>query len=213
MKRCIHLLHIRKTGGNAVQNALRPFLSDDFEVIFHPHDVRLNHIPEGEKVLFMLRDPVERYISGFNSRHRRGAPRYNIAWDESETRAFTAFPTPDALATSLSSPDAATRAAGVAAMHGINHVKTSYADWLLDIEYVERRRADILWVGRTYHLTQDFAGLRQLLALPSHCQLPDDPIAAHRRLPSDPVDLSAEGAENIKSWYSADYEFLRYFFD
>ncbi len=208
----IHMLHIRKSGGNAVQHALRPYLLPALDVAFHPHQASLADVPTGEKVIFMLRDPVDRFVSGFNSRRRRGRPLRNAEWNAEEAAAFGAFATPDALAVSLSSPDPTIRAWAEAAMRGINHVKSFYADWLGDLDQVRARRADILWVGLTSRLDNDFEELKRLLNLPEDCRLPVDPLAAHRRLETDPVDLSPAGVDNIKSWYAADYRVLAYFF-
>lgn len=212
MSQRIHHLHIRKTGGNAVQAALRLYSSADLQFVFHPHETTLQEIPDGEKVCFMLRDPVDRFVSGFNSRRRRGRPLRNIAWDERETLAFAEFSTPDQLATSLSSSNQVVREKAATAMYGINHVKTRYSDWLRDVSYVNARRGDILWVGLTSRLSDDFERLKRLLSLPKECHLPADPVVAHRRLHSDPVHLSEPAVDNLKSWYSSDYEFLEYFF-
>jgi hypothetical protein len=208
----IHFLHIGKTGGNAVKYALRCCPQAALEIVLHPHQTTLAHIPEGERVLFMLRDPVDRFVSGFNSRRRRGRPLNNVEWDAQEAPAFDAFATPDMLASSLSSADEAERARAVAAMKGIRHVKSYYADWLGDLDYVCARQKDIVWVGLTSRLSTDFERLRRRLNLPEACQLPADPVAAHRRLSSDPTELSLVAVNNIRVWYAADYPFLDHFF-
>jgi hypothetical protein len=54
-----HLLHIGKTGGNALKHALRPYnTGGPLDIVFHPHAVRLSDVPVGESVLFMLRNPA-----------------------------------------------------------------------------------------------------------------------------------------------------------
>jgi hypothetical protein len=90
-----HLLHIGKTGGNALKHALHPYnTGGSHDIVFHPHAVRLSDVPVGESVLFMLRNPVNRFVSGFNSRRRRGRPLNNAEWDRNEAVAFAAFPLP-----------------------------------------------------------------------------------------------------------------------
>jgi hypothetical protein len=206
-----HLLHIGKTGGNAVKRALRPYkTSGSLDIVFHPHAVRLSDVPVGESVLFMLRDPVDRFVSGFNSRRRRGRPLNNFEWTQDEAAAFTAFPTANDLAEALSAEDSRS-AAAVAAMRGIYHVKSSYADWLVDFDYLSSRRDDISWVGLTSRLADDFERLKQILGLPIECVLPADPVASHRRLDTDETCLSPVGIKNIEQWYAADYPFLTYF--
>jgi hypothetical protein len=152
-----HLLHIGKTGGNALKHALHPYnTGGSHDIVFHPHAVRLSDVPVGESVLFMLRNPVNRFVSGFNSRRRRGRPLNNAEWDRNEAVAFAAFPTANDLAEALSVAQDSRRAEAVAAMRGIYHVKSSYADWLVDVDYLRSRRDDILWVGQTSRLTADF---------------------------------------------------------
>lgn len=208
MKAPIHFLHIRKTGGNAIKEALRLVPG----IVIHPHRVTLADIPEGERVFFALRDPVDRFVSGFNSRRRCGRPKLNSPWNDDERAALTRFPRANDLALALSSTADARRGVAEAAMAGINHVNSTYADWLSSTAYLDRRRADIVWVGLTSQLATDFEGLKQTLDLPPTCVLPSDPVIAHRRLPTDEVHLSPEARQNIERWYAADYQFLAYFF-
>ena len=49
------------------------------------------------KAVFALRDPLTRFISGFYSGLRKGAPRYDIGWSKGEKRAFSWFSTPQEL--------------------------------------------------------------------------------------------------------------------
>jgi hypothetical protein len=195
----VNLLHIRKTGGNAVQHALRPYAAGNpVEIVRHPHATRLPDIPMGNPVCFMLRDPVDRFVSGFNSRRRCGRPLKNRPWNEAERIAFAVFPTANDLAEALSAPEDLRRAEAVAAMSGINHVNSCYADWLVDTDYVRSRRDDIIWVGLTSCLDDDFERLKGLLNLSCGCVLPSDPVAAHRRLETDEIHLSSAGHENVK---------------
>jgi len=63
-KQILHFLHIGKTGGSAVKYAISQHSIDSrYEIHLHPHVVRLNDVPKGEKVFFLLRDPISRFIS------------------------------------------------------------------------------------------------------------------------------------------------------
>ena len=68
-------LHIGKTGGSAVQHALRSLARED--IVLCGHDVSLNDVPRGAKAVASIRHPVDRFVSGFYSRLRQGLPRYN----------------------------------------------------------------------------------------------------------------------------------------
>lgn len=206
----VHLLHIRKTGGTALKHALRQCPKTDHYVIrLHPHEIRLRHIPEGDKVVFFLRDPVARFISGFNGRQRQGEPRYHRVWNAAEKRAFEQFDTPGRLANALSSPDDDERRNAEQAMRGIRHVNSSYWDWFGNEAYFRRRLSDIFFVGFQERLTDDFERLRWKLGISEDVRLPEDDFHAHRN-PSTPDHLLDERAEaNLRDWYKADYQFIQ----
>jgi len=199
----VHVLHIGKTGGSAVKAALRP-LAEDYDILLREHAATLEDVPAGEGVVFFLRDPVERFVSAFNSRLRRGRPLYDSPWREGEAQAFAVFPTPNALAESLSSPEATLRGRACNAMQDINHLNRHYSYWLGNSGYIESRRADIRFVGRTERLAEDFERLKQLLGLPPNVSLPTDPVEAHVTPQGFASELSPTGRKNIAQWYADD---------
>jgi len=86
-----HFLHIGKTGGTAVKTALKPLVrSGPFDLDLHRHPFTLAKIPEGEVFFFCLRDPIERFVSGFSSRQREGRPRHYRPWGPNERLASAA---------------------------------------------------------------------------------------------------------------------------
>ena len=57
-RRSLHLLHIGKTGGTALKDALSKYSKcTEFRIVFHSHTFSLMDVPRGEKVFFFLRDP------------------------------------------------------------------------------------------------------------------------------------------------------------
>jgi hypothetical protein len=105
-KQRAHFLHPGKTGGTALKAALAPVALDGrYEIHLHRHNVLLSDISLGDRVFFSVRAPLDRFVSGFNSRRRQGRPRYDIPWSAAEERAFTTFTSPDALGRALSSND------------------------------------------------------------------------------------------------------------
>ena len=210
--RTIHFLHIGKTGGTAIKYALKDFQSSKgFHLICHPHATTLAEVPSGDLAIFVLRDPVDRFISGFNSRRRQGRPRYVSSWSPEEAAAFGYFGSANALGNGLLSRDIGVRLHAQEAMRSIQHVKTRYDDWLKDVPYLRTRSADILWTGRTETLAQDFEVLKQILGVPADCQLPDDPVLAHRHLAEDDGWLDGAARSNIMTWYKSDYALLECF--
>ena len=201
----IHFLHIRKTGGSAVKAALLP-VAAEYGIVLHRHETRLADVNAGERVAFVVRDPVDRFVSGFNSRLRMGRPLLNSKWNDGEAEAFARFKTPNELAEALTDPEA--REEARKAMRGISHVKTSFADTLGSKNYVLERLEDIAWIGRTESLESDFETLKQRLGLPQTAALPSDSVAAHRTPDGFSTHLSETGRRNLTEWYAADIEFV-----
>ena len=206
----LYVLHIGKTGGTAVKHALAGCTETrNFRIHLCSHAETLRDVPVGSKVVFFVRDPLTRFVSGFYSRFRQGRPRYFFPWSEAEERAFREFATPGELAEALSSSDADTRERAAQAMRGIQHVSSSYWDWFEDAAYFRQREADIFFVGFQEQLNRDFVELRDRLGLDSAVALPADEVQAHRNPRNLDYGLSETARENLKQWYARDYEFLR----
>ena len=185
-----HFLHIGKTGGTAVKVAIRKGSegSPKYRVEVRKHEIKLAAIPEDDYFFFCLRDPIERYVSGFLSRLRQGEPRYHIPWTEGEAVAFARFQSPDALALSLTAGGTEQQEAE-AAMRAIVHVRASYWDWFGDPDYFKGRADHILWIGHLEAL--DLAPLADTLGFET-LQLPTDPRKANKG-PDEKPKLSELG--------------------
>jgi len=199
----IHFLHIRKTGGMAIRAALGP-VAEAAGVRFHPHRIGLAQIPQAERVFFLVRDPVSRFVSGFNSRLRMGRPLFDNPWNESEARAFARFESAGALAEALAreEPDAA------AAMHGIRHINQPLQSWLVSEERLRAQMPNIVWIGHTETLDADFPLLAQRLGVAGRVTLPDDAVLSHRTPGGMATALSAAGHDAVARWYGEDMRLL-----
>jgi len=205
-KQTVHLLHIGKTGGTALKEALREASGKKYRLIMHRHTTTLRYISRRDKVIFFVRDPISRFVSGFYSRQRRGMPRYNAPWSKEEAEAFAHFSTPNQLALSLSSPDPAIKEAALKAMQTIRHVNTHYRYWLISKDYLLSRRKSILFIGTQEDLEADFEMIKRLLGLPHYVRLPNDPFKAHRNPANVDKPLDPEAIGNLNQWYAEDYE-------
>lgn len=199
----VHVLHIPKTGGSALHAALTP-LADTHGVTFHGHLMRLADIPRGEKVIFGIREPRTRFVSGFNSRLRKGLPLNNIEWSAVEKEGFAKFPTPNSLAEGLSDPNLDRRLSAVGLIRHSWHIGMPLSFWLTSEEYLAERKDDLLYVFRQEQLDDDFAALKTLLNLPAETALPSSPVTAHRTPPGFHTSLSDLATENLDWWYAAD---------
>jgi hypothetical protein len=231
-KKCLHFLHIGKTGGTAIVYALnqhgycvqspqrtRANLPDIYSlnqhaentqlvIYIHAHNEPLQSIPEGEKVFFFLRDPISRFTSGFYSRQRQGKPRYNSPWSEAEKMAYEHFETINQLGLALSSKDSGEKERAKKAMRNIQHVRDSYWKWFENEAYFRSRQADILFIGFQENLTQDFERLKAKLKLPDNVTLPSDTVLAHKNPPDVDKKLDPIALHNLKEWYKEDYRFI-----
>jgi hypothetical protein len=199
-----HFLHIGKTAGSAVKVALRRAEgAPTFRVMVRRHEIHLDAIPEDDYFFFTVRDPIERYVSGFQSRQRQGQPKFDFPWSEEEAAAFLRFHSPDELAVALAAGGAEQREAE-AAMRGIVHVRSSYWDWFGDADYFRSRADHILWVGHQEHL--DLRPLARALGF-ENLEPPADPRKAHKA-PLDKPELSDLARQNLREWYAPDYAFL-----
>lgn len=212
-RRIVHFLHVGKTGGTAVKEALRPHRrGPEHHLLLHGHATTLADVPAGENFVFFLREPVSRFVSGFRSRQRQGLPRHDVPWSDAERVAFERFSEPEDLALALYHPDAELREAAAAAMRSIQHVRDDYGHWFGTLEMFRRREHDILHVGFQETLDRDFSLLRNKLGLPATVTLPGDDLRAHR----DPrgkgalEPLGQEARARLADWYATDVAFYEY---
>lgn len=205
----LHAFHIGKTGGTALKDALLEWGdAARYRLLLHGHTVTLPDVPVGEKFMFVLRDPLRRFVSAFNGRLREDRPRYHYPWREEEKVAFAVFKTPDQLATALSGRLRIRRKAE-AAMRGIGHVNTPYSFWFPSEAEFEARIPDLFFVGFTERLDEDFELLKAKLGLPPEARLPHEETAAHRTPSGYDSALSDVARANLERWYARDVAFVR----
>ena len=206
----VHLLHIGKTGGTALKAAFSQRTHcPNYIVIPHRHSVTLRDIPKRDLFMFVVRDPIVRFVSAFYSRQRQGRPRYSFPWSEAERGAFARFGTPNDLALALTVRDEALCAAAETAMRSIRHVQTSYWDWFESEAYFRSRAKNLLFIGRLETLSADFERLRVKLRLPASVVLPEDAVATHRTPDGLDRHLEPDALQALTRWYAAEFDFLR----
>mgnify|MGYP006274620701 CR=1 FL=1 len=202
----VHFLHVGKTGGSALGEALAPHYGDDTrfgEMVLHDHFTRLADLPSGDAAFLFVRDPVARFISGFDSRHRKGRPRNSHPWSAEEVVAFGRFRSAADLAEAL--------ADGVAtaeeAMESIGHVRRRLVHWFGLPEEANLNKRQV-FVGRLERYDADLVRLGEFLGLDRPLSAPTDPIKAHIAPNKTIRPLSSRGTEAIRRWYCDDYELL-----
>lgn len=203
----LHFLHVSKTGGTAIKHVLRQDRATRYGMLLHSHAVTMREVPVGERAVLVVRDPVARFVSGFNSRLRRGGTAHPQDWSPAEAAAFTRFPTAESLALALRSSDPEEAGAAGAAMSAVLHLRLHQVHWVVDLDTLRSRQDDVLMVGRQWALAEDFARLSDLIGL--HIRgLPSDDAAAHRTPSGFATTLSGEARAAVRQWYADAYAFL-----
>ena len=205
------LLHIGKTGGTAANTALKANnkLGTGEFVACYKHRVGLPEVASDnmcERLMFIIREPVARYISAFNSRLRMGYPRYSGTWNPKEELAFSRFKTPNSLAEALSAEDPLLRQHAQDAMGGIKHLRRAYTKYLGSVNLLEQEKDRIYFIGATEHFDDDFEIMRKFLHLSPEISLPKDDYGAHRTPEGFEKTVSELGRKNVQDYYKGDYE-------
>jgi hypothetical protein len=211
MREEIYVLHIGKTGGTAVRTPIREFAKSNrrFKMKLPSHECGLPFVTEmspNAKVIFFIREPVSRFISGFNSRLRKGQPRHFYEWNQKEKRAFSRFKTPNQLAEALYSWNPFRRRAAHKAMDAMRHTRWGYEYYLGSIDMLECEKHRILFIGAQEDLNADFEILKVVLELPADAALPQDDVNAHRTPDGFEKHVSDRGRRNLEKYYQRDYQ-------
>lgn len=193
-------LHVRKAGGTAVRRALagRPGL------VLCEHDVTVRQVPAGQRFMLVVRDPVERAVSGFYDRLRCGAPEYSCPWLGADASVFAVYRTMPDLAADLASADHARATRAAWALGVLSHTSCRLWDWLVDRATIEARRDDLLYVMHMANLRHDFGHVVATLGLEG-VSLP----TVHVAPPPHRVRLGEAEVEALRAHYAADYECLQ----
>lgn len=201
----LHFIHIPKTGGTAIKDALRTWDNRNGQVLLHPHRYVLRRVPLGHTAFFCLRKPEARFVSAFYSRKRKGAPRYNFEWTPEEEWAFGRFESANNLGEALTSHDPKIQQDAKRAMNGIRHIKDGYPRWLGSFKNFLAAVPFITYIGFQETLTMDFENLKKICGWPDHLELPSEDVRAHRNpYQADDKNLSELATKGINNWYSSD---------
>lgn len=145
------LLHIGRTGGTSLGTLIRRLKADDEHLgitKLGPRWTLLNALKSksNSQIGFVIRDPVSRFVSGFNSRRRSGRPAQGREWNTHEAVVYAFFPTANDLAESLCSDDERLKSAAQYAMKSIIHLRRGYSHYLRGLGFLEKHKDRIYCV-------------------------------------------------------------------
>jgi hypothetical protein len=212
----VQILHVGKCGGTAIRHAIREARAAAGGRLDSPwgpiwarqgHRYKLSDVPEGDKAVFVLRDPATRFVSGFYSRLRKGRPRHFREWSDEERRAFDWFTTPEALAEALAARGEERKRAEFA-MRTIRQVRRPMTQWTGSPEYLLANLDKVLYIARQETLDDDWANIKELLGLPPTLTLPQDEVGAHRTVYPREQRIGERGLAALRDWFEDDYRLL-----
>ncbi len=203
-----YFLHIGKTGGTYSSAAVRKLAKRaQLNMEFGAHKLQMPKVlashPKG-RFIFGLRDPIEIFTSGFYSRQRKGAPKYNSEWTAGETKAFSIFGTPNELAENLSSSDEQLSAAAQDAMKSIQHVSKGLRYYLGSAEFIEAHKRNVFFILDQEHLDADLEKLYARFGMKLPNALRDAQEKRHANPPDIDRRLSQVAIENLRRHYEPD---------
>lgn len=202
-----HFLHIGKCAGTTIKNFLNKYEDDfTFNIHAHPHTVKFNHLPKSEPYFFSVRNPLDRFYSGFYSRKRKGAPRIYAEWSASEKRAFERFEDANDLAEALFS-NTSKGIEAFDAMNSIGHIRNPQHTWFSSLHHTLSKHPP-LCVLRQEFLDIDIQILgRRLGGSRQSYDCSGDDVQLHRNNYEGKPNLSELAKDNLKKWYASDLYF------
>jgi len=193
--------------------------------------------PPYKDIVFVVRAPVHLFVSAWLSTYRRGCDpekdprckswaeddnveglddfyksRFKVPWKRDERAAMELFPTPDALACNLSSDVPGVAAQAANGMNSINHACDDISYYLGGLDGIQKSVSQVLFVGRTEHLNDDYKNLTSLLS--ARNSFSAEPAQELPRVHSnDDIDpefksLSRCAVQNLHKWYAEDYKII-----
>lgn len=130
-------MHVGKTGGTSINALFHDCHNEGLRVpivLNHKWSFQMARVryPEA-KIMVVLRDPLERIISGFNSRLREGRP-LGHPWSTEEAIAFGHFKSVEEFIAALSSDEAYEISAARFCFRSIGHLRRGYRYLLGNME-------------------------------------------------------------------------------
>ncbi len=157
-------VHIPKTGGTGIGEFFtrlsREIGPENVPTKFaHPWTVAeiLEQFPE-IRLHFIIRDPLERAVSGFLSRLRMGRPLHDHTWNLDEAATFSFFAEPQQLLRGLMSDDERTKSAALFGYENVPHLKRNYIYYFQSVEYISgimNNIGSVRRIDRTAEFLQD----------------------------------------------------------
>ena len=195
-------LHIPKTGGSSIVDFLTNISYKTVSrpaILFHSWNMDLirEYFPD-MKIICLIRDPLERTISGFQSRLRMGQPKYMQPWRSEEAAAFSIFGDVESFLDALLMDDEFSRSATDYALRNIISLSWNYQHYFGGFDKVNQFSPNIAFV-------QDLKNMDQFIDyLVDEC-IVLDPGVSREQIKSlyEPSHVSSRSSSLILKKYGA----------
>jgi hypothetical protein len=210
------VLHIGKTAGASISDLAEAAVeAGHTPPMIFGHDWTLRAIVDEfprTRVAFVLRDPLLRIISGFQSRLRQGRPRNQNMWKVEEAVSFAFFSDAHEFLCGLIGSDERLKSAALFAQRSVRHVRRGYVHHFESVAVLKR------YQGRIYFLCDVDGVSAGVFEMFEPAGVPRDFVsetylATHRAGGSTEHihgRLSNEQLAKLRSHFAAEYEIYDY---
>lgn len=201
-------MHIGKTAGTQIEHISNKLISYGVDIKKAGHDLKLKSIKGELPYFFSIRDPAQRFKSGFYSRKRKGQPRLYVEWSKFEAIAFNEFEHANDLAEALLQNDKKGLNAR-AAIKAIRHTGMQQVDWFEGVAFLDQRPP--MHIIRQEYFNNDMQELINSIGVDLKVEslITTDPISAHKNNYQGAPDLSELAIHNLSQWYMQGYYFYK----
>jgi hypothetical protein len=203
-------LHFGKTGGTFFTTSLSHYRHNLAHV--HHEDISLKRVCGQKCVVFFVRDPIDRWISGYYSRYRHGCPSHCSNWTQCEEEYFTKFPTVNSLAEALTETHTSTEKLLLKSAHNmVNCVGHLWRNFAFYLKGLKTEFNKIGYVGLTDNMTEDFQYFIKKFNFTQISKHTFEKI--HPNLSNKTNVLSEKGRQNLINLLVKDYYYMDLLFD
>jgi len=204
--------HLAKNGGGSISWFLRP-IRDSWYHAGHRETLPglAERFPQSP-IVFFVRHPVSRFVSGFYNLHRARSQGVRRLPSTADVLGFNLFPTPDDLLSGLRSADEWTRSAAEYAMNNLPFLRNPLANNLISTATVDAHLSRIAFIGTQENFSNSVEAMRTALSLPASLSLNANDRKSHRSPATLRTTISDENREVLLEWYRDDlvlYEHCR----
>lgn len=202
-KNIIYFLHVGKCAGTSISYILKNTNLSNYNNFFFlkmSHNIKLKNLEPDAKYIINCRNPIDRFVSGFYSRKRKGKKGLS-EWSKDERSSFNFFDDANMLAEAISSLDKETKKKANFAMNSISHINNHFCTWLSSQD-LERRPP--MFIFQQEELSSDIELFLEKFNIEKNLKFLN--VNKHKFNYKNTSTLSDVAKQNLKRWYEKDFD-------